>query len=122
MRLSVLQTCQPGEMLLTNHAQREWACWDQNSPPPIRNADQLEDQNLSNRQGPPIIICPPNGYTTCPNVEIDLPPSTVPTTNPLGLCHCENEIWVADGCRYGWQCGDDPHNSNGQYWECPEVS
>ncbi len=71
--------------------------------------------------GTPQVLCPASGYLTCPNVTVDPPPSTVPTTNPLGLCHCEDEVWISDGCRYAWQCGNDPHNSNGQYWECPEV-
>ena len=76
---------------------------------PIKDADQFQDEQLliegrekdkdirdlassnDERQFP--VLCPVNGYETCPNVEPAIPPTSTPSKNPLGLCHCDDEFW-----------------------------
>ena len=69
-----------------------------------------------------LTVCPVGGYNVCPSITVDPPPNPEDvTTNPLGTCRCNGELWVSEGCRYGFFC-DDSEDIGGILLTCPEVS
>ena len=46
------------------------------------------------------------------------------TENPIGYCHCDGELWVSQGCLFGFSCdatlGYGPNG--GEYIDCEPVS
>ena len=80
----------------------------------------IEDFVQSGRK---ITSCPlQNGYHVCPSENVDPPPNPDDVIeNPLGSCRCNGELWIAEGCRYGFICDDD-QDIGGEYISCPDVS
>ena len=70
-----------------------------------------------------VTTCPvQNGYHVCPSDDVDPPPNPEDVTgNPLGNCRCNSELWIAEGCRYGFIC-DNSLDIGGEYISCPDVS
>ena len=42
------------------------------------------------------------------------------TSNPLGSCNCNGQLWVSEGCSYGFYC-DDTTDIGGYLRICNEV-
>ena len=73
------------------------------------------------QSGRTVASCPADGgYHVCPSGEVDPPPSGPVTENPLGSCRCDGELWIAEGCKYGFKC-DSSLAIGGEYLECGEV-
>ena len=70
----------------------------------------------------PYTRCPKGGYNVCPS-DVTAPPP-IPedvTSNPLGTCRCNGEIWISEGCTYGFYC-DDTKDIGGELLVCNPVS
>ena len=66
--------------------------------------------------------CPSGVKDFCPSDFVDPPPPPGEvTTNPLGECSCEGEIFLSQGCQYAFAC-DSESDIGGEYIYCPEVS
>ena len=80
--------------------------------------DTWECQNVDDIDA----YCPDYGFNVCPSnntVEPPYPPgASIP--NPLGNCHCDGELWVAEGCAYGFFCEEAMPNG-GKYIACEDV-
>ena len=75
------------------------------------------------QQDKKVTTCPIQaGYHVCPSEDVDPPPNPDEVIeNPLGNCRCNGELWIAEGCRYGFICNDD-EDIGGEYISCPDVS
>ena len=91
-------------------------------PDPLSDSDELlwidrdDDSDRLKR-------CPVGGYNICPATSSTPAPTLDPDTvteNPLGTCRCNGELWVAEGCSYGFVC-DDTAEKGGYLKNCPEV-
>lgn len=76
---------------MTSFADRHWSCESRSDP-------VLEEKALR--------VCP-GAFNVCPSDEVDPPPNPENITdNPLGTCRCNGELWVSEGCSYGFYCND----------------
>ena len=109
----VSQKCEQDEFLATNFADEHWECRKIGGEGGLVN-DELEERELTR--------CPVGGYDICPWLGTPAPtpdPSQV-TENPLGTCRCDGELWVSEGCSYGFYCNETLPNG-GELKICPEV-
>lgn len=65
-------------------------------------------------------VCPPGGYHVCPSDGADTTPSNV-DGNPLGVCRCDGEIWLSEGCTFAFHCNSSIEDMGGEYIDCPPV-
>ena len=93
----------------------------------IREEDQLFPASEIFAEGLPdaqaLLVCPFNGYNLCPTGVVATTPGQPEdiTNNPLGTCRCDGELWLAEGCKYGFYC-DSSMEDEGQYLYCDDVS
>ena len=83
--------------------------------------DTIIAEGLPDQQA--LLVCPANGYNLCPSGDVattPFPPGTE-TENPLGECRCDGELWLAEGCKYGYYC-DESDPNGGKYLACDDVS
>lgn len=135
--------CDVGEFLLVNVEQGTWAC-QVNGPLPIdpgfvrasevnmimidANKDSsaaisLKDiardiSLLENAEDKALVRCPVGGFDLCPSVDVaPIPDPEDITGNPMGTCRCNGELWVSEGCSYGFLC-DDTKDIGGSIKTC----
>jgi hypothetical protein len=62
------------------------------------------------------------GFDICPSNATDetTPDPDTVTDNPLGRCRCDGELWISEGCTYGFYC-DSAMENGGEYLGCPAV-
>ena len=66
--------------------------------------------------------CPVGGFDVCPSPNIEpIPDIDSITQNPLGTCRCNGELWVSEGCSYGFYC-DNTKDIGGDIKICEEVT
>lgn len=93
-----LQRCPDDEMVVVDFEKDAWSC---------------EPRSEHN--------CPPGGFHVCPfDGTTDLTPPTEVTGNPLGVCRCDGEIWLSEGCSYGFYCNSSIEDIGGEYLYCDE--
>ena len=83
--------------------------------------DNFIAEGLPDQQA--LFICPVEGYQVCPSEDVattPFPPNEA-DGNPLGTCRCNGELWLAEGCKYGFIC-DDSVDIGGTYLYCDDVS
>ena len=69
-----------------------------------------------------LVKCPVGGFDLCPSTEVaPIPNPDDVTSNPLGTCRCNGELWVSEGCSYGFYC-DDTKEIGGELKTCEPVS
>ena len=118
------QTCPPGEFLVTHIDGNYWECVEEGIGPEGKSDFSLVPSLLDFvPESKKVTTCPvQNGYHVCPSDDVDPPPSPDDVTeNPLGNCRCNGELWIAEGCRYGFIC-DEAQSSGGEYIYCADVS
>ena len=116
------QECPDGQFLVTHVNGGYWECVEEGvgptDPPSLKAAQELLDLIQSGRS---VTTCPAvGGYHVCPSGNVDPPPDGPVTENPLGTCRCDGELWIAEGCMYGFKC-DSSMEIGGEYLACPEV-
>ena len=113
----MFQQCEAGEFLATDFINDYWECL------PIGGVSKTHDIFDFFDIGRSTTSCPvETGYHVCPgdgDYPTPIPPNEV-TENPLGTCRCNGELWVAEGCAYGFYC-DDSKPIGGTYLYCDEV-
>ena len=58
----------------------------------------------------------------CPSTETAPPPNPDDVTeNPLGPCRCNGELWISEGCSFGFFC-DDSEDIGGYLLICEPVN
>jgi len=111
------KTCAAGEFLATDYINDNWECVTEAATPLVSDHqwDFFDDTRTTTS-------CPvETGYHVCPgdgDIPTPLPPAEV-TENPFGTCRCNGEIWLAEGCAYGFYC-DDAEDIGGVYLFCEE--
>lgn len=109
--------CEEDEFLVPNFKERNWYCLKDGGgpitipPPPTTTAaanmefDPEDWQDLLSPDNRILLRCPVSGYNLCPSNETAPPPNPDDVTeNPLGTCRCDGELWVSEGCSYGFYC------------------
>ena len=115
----ILQECDDGQFLVTHVNGHYWECVDEASSFLESDIGSLDDII---KEGKMVTSCPADGgYHICPSGDVDPPPDGPVTENPLGTCRCDGELWIAEGCKYGFKC-DSTLPNGGEYLECPDVS
>ena len=128
------QKCPDGEFLVTDFKNKQWFCNKNGQiptdPPHLDNvvesAFDLSDFGIDTYEGDDDRIltrCPVGGYNICPTLESTPAPTLDPnsvTENPLGTCRCNGELWVSEGCSYGFYC-NDTLEIGGELKNCPTV-
>ena len=92
--------------------------------PPTISSPTDEELAVINAEHPDekMIVCPVNGYNVCPGGVPSVPPAPEDvTSNPLGTCRCNGEVWLSEGCTYAFVC-DSGMDIGGTYFSCPSVS
>ena len=86
----------------------------------IDHEDVLYNPDILNERV--VVTCPVGGYDICPSDEIASTPNPEDVTdNPLGTCRCNGELWVAEGCSFGFVCDDTNPDAGGYLKNCPAV-
>ena len=111
--LPSFQACPDGQALFTSFQHGYWECRDYEFP----------SVSVTDDDGRIIILVPKCGYDVCPsdNVASTVAPPDEITSNPMGTCRCDGEIWLSEGCSYAFSC-DSSMENGGEYIACPEVS
>ncbi|TRY74637.1 hypothetical protein TCAL_15615, partial [Tigriopus californicus] len=85
------KVCNGTEILVASFEHKHWSCESREDPVSLEKA---------------LRICP-GAFNVCPSDNIDPPPNPDNITeNPLGTCRCNGELWVSEGCSYGFYCND----------------
>ena len=70
----------------------------------------------------PRLLCPQGVKDFCPSDFVDPPPPEENvTSNPLGECFCEGEIFLSEGCQYAFFCDSEIDDIGGEYVYCDDV-
>ena len=120
-----------GEYLVVDIENKHWFC-NKNGQEPVDpnplEADSVFDLSefgidTNAFESRALTRCPVGGYNVCPNQSGTPAPVPNPddvTSNPLGTCRCNGELWVSEGCSYGFYC-DDTQEKGGYLKVCNEV-
>ncbi|TRY75788.1 hypothetical protein TCAL_01295 [Tigriopus californicus] len=121
-----LRTCEEDEFLVPNFKERTWHCLKNGlvPPPDHRELDDEFDPDVFESlsyEDRILLRCPVSGYNLCPSNETAPPPNPDDVTeNPLGTCRCNGELWVAEGCSFGFYCNDSIPDIGGTLKICDD--
>ena len=131
------QKCEPGYFLVVDIANKQWMCQQTGLAPIPKKKENAVEYFLSSVydvesigvdtyviEDRRLTRCPVDGFNVCPSQSGTPAPIPNPDdvdSNPMGICRCNGELWVSEGCSYGFYC-DDTQEKGGFLKTCPEVS